>query len=133
MRIKLFGLLCLFLFLVALSITPVFGVDEGEWIVEYRVEDLETGQLIVERDFQTGEINEDIPLFGGSELLVTITVDVDITASYADLRLATRMAPSTIEDRYWELHTQDYQFVDYNPAQQFVEFQWRYLKPPFWA
>ena len=103
--------------------TPVSGVDEGEWIVNYRVEDLETGQLILESDFQTGEINEYVPLFAGSELLVTITVDVAITATYAKLRLATNLEPSTIEDRYWQLPAQDYQFVDYNPALQYVEFQ----------
>ena len=122
LRMKLVGL-CLFLFLVAVSMTPVHGVGEGEWIVNYRVEDLETGQLILESDFQTGEINEYVPLFAGSELLVTITVDVVITATYATLRLATNLEPSTIEDRYWQLQSQDYQFVDYNPAQQYVEFQ----------
>ena len=125
LRMKLVGL-CLFLFLVATSMTPVHGVGAGEWIVNYRVEDLETGQLIREGDFQTGEIGEIIeyvPLFVGSELLVTITVDVDLTATYANLRLATNLAPSTIEDRYWQLQSQDYQFVDYNPALQYVEFQ----------
>jgi len=119
---KLFGL-CLFLFLLAASMTPVHGIGTGEWIVNYRVEDLETGQLILESAFQTGEIIQYVPLFAGSELLVTITVDVALTATYANLRLATNLAPSTIEDRYWQLQSQDYQFVDYNPAQQYVEFQ----------
>jgi len=103
--------------------TPVHGIGTGEWIVNYRVEDLETGQLILESAFQTGEIIQYVPLFAGSELLVTITVDVALTATYANLRLATNLAPSTIEDRYWQLQSQDYQFVDYNPAQQYVEFQ----------
>ena len=119
---KLFGL-CLFLFLLAASMIPVHGIGTGEWIVNYRVEDLETGQLILESAFQTGEIIEYVPLFAGSELLVTITVDVALTATYANLRLTTNLAPSTIEDRYWQLQSQDYQFVDYNPAQQYVEFQ----------
>lgn len=119
---KLVGL-CLFLFLVAASMLPVQCVGEGEWIVNYRVEDLKTGQIILESDFQTGEINEYFPLFAGSELLVTITVDVAITATYATLRLATNLEPSTIEDRYWQLPAQDYRFVDYNPALQYVEFQ----------
>ena len=122
LRMKLLGL-CLFLFLLAASMIPVHGIGTGEWIVNYRVEDLETGQLILESAFQTGEIIEYVPLFAGSELLVTITVDVALTATYANLRLATNLAPSTIEDRYWQLQSQDYQFVDYNPAQQYVEFQ----------
>jgi uncharacterized membrane protein YciS (DUF1049 family) len=103
--------------------TPVSGVGEGEWIVSYRVEDLESGQLIMESDFQTGEFNEYIPLFVGSELRLTITVNVAISASYANLRLSTDLSPSTLEDRYWQLASQDYEFVDYNPAQQYVEFQ----------
>jgi hypothetical protein len=103
--------------------TPVHGVGEGEWIVNYRVEDLETGRLILEVDFETEEINEYEPLFAGSELFITITVDVAITATYAKLRLATNLAPSTIEDRYWQLVTSDYEFVDYNPAQKYIEFQ----------
>jgi hypothetical protein len=103
--------------------TPVSGVGQGEWIVYYRVEDMETGQLIMETDFQTGEIIENEPLFIGSELLVTITVDVAITATYANLRLSTDLSHSTIEDRYWQLQSQDYQFVDYNPASNYVEFQ----------
>jgi hypothetical protein len=122
LRIKLLGL-CLFLFLVTVSMTPVSGVGQGEWIVYYRVEDMETGQLIMETDFQTGEIIENEPLFIGSELLVTITVDVAITATYANLRLSTDLSHSTIEDRYWQLQSQDYQFVDYNPASNYVEFQ----------
>ena len=119
---KLVGL-CLFLFLLATSMTPVKGIGTGEWIAEYRVEDLETGQLILESAFETGDIIQYGPLFAGSELLVTITVDVSLTATYANLRLATNLAPSTIEDRYWQLQTQDYQFVDYNPAEQYVEFK----------
>jgi hypothetical protein len=103
--------------------TPVKGIGTGEWIADYRVEDLETGQLILESAFETGEIIQYGPLFAGSELLVTITVDVALTATYANLRLATNLAPSTIEDRYWQLQTQDYQFVDYNPAEQYVEFK----------
>jgi hypothetical protein len=122
LRMKVFGL-CLFLFLFAVSIIPVSGVGEGEWIVSYRVEDLETGQPILERDFQTGEFTEYVPLFTGSEVLVTVTVDVAITASYATLRLSTDLNPSTIEDRYWQLQSQEYEFVDYNPAQSYVEFQ----------
>jgi hypothetical protein len=122
LRTKIFGL-CIFLFLVTAAMTPVHGVGQGEWIVNYRVEDLETGKLILESDFQTGEINEYDSLFAGSELRMTITVDVAITATYATLRLSTNLSPSTIEDRYWQLESQAYEFEDYNPAQHYVEFQ----------
>ena len=122
LRIKLFGL-CLFLFLVVASMTPIYGVGEGEWIVKYRVEDLKTGQLYLERDFQTGEIIEYSSLFDGSELNVTVTVDVAITVSHVNLRIATNLEHSIIQDRYWQLHSPGYQFEDYNPNQQYLEFK----------
>ena len=122
LRIKLFGL-CLFLFLVVASMTPIYGVGEGEWIVKYRVEDLKTGQLYLERDFQTGEIIEYSSLFDGSELNVTVTVDVAITVSHVNLRIATNLEHSIIQDRYWQLHSSGYQFEDYNPNQQYLEFK----------
>jgi hypothetical protein len=77
----------------------------------------------MESDFQSGEMSEYIPLFIGSELVVTVTVDVGITATYANLKLSTDLSKSNIEDRYWQLQSQDYDFVNYNPAQSYVEFQ----------
>ena len=48
--------LCLLLTAVFVTayITPAGCVGAGEWITKYRVEDLKTSQLIIERDFQTG-------------------------------------------------------------------------------
>lgn len=120
MRVKLFAI-SLFLLLTFVSIAPTHGAGEGEWIIEYRVEDLETGQIIIERDFQTGETSEYVPLFGESELKVTITVDVAMTAPNT-LKISTSMEHSTIQDRYWQLHSKDYPVVDYNPNQPYVEF-----------
>jgi len=119
---KLVGL-CFLLFLIVVSVTPVYCVGEGEWIIKYRVEDLETGQVYMEHDFETGEIIEYSSLFDGSELNVTFTVDVAITVSHVNLRIATNLAHSTIQDRYWQLHSQGYQFEDYNPNQQYLEFK----------
>ena len=122
LKMKSFGL-CFLLFLIVVSVTPVYCAGEGEWIVKYRVEDLETGQVYMEHDFETGEITEYVSLFDGSELNVTVTVDVTITASHVNLRIATNLEHSTIQDRYWQLHSQGYQFEDYNPNQQYLEFK----------
>ncbi|MCJ7616750.1 MAG: hypothetical protein MUO43_09470, partial [Desulfobacterales bacterium] len=72
MKTKL-GLLCFFIILIAVPINSVYSIGQGEWIVNYRVEDLKTGQLYFERDFQQGENIQYVSLFDGSELNVTIT------------------------------------------------------------
>ena len=109
--------------LIVVSVIPVYCVGEGEWIIKYRVEDLETGQVYMEHDFETGEIIDYSSLFDGSELNVTVTVNVPITVSHVNLRIATNLEHSTIQDRYWQLHSQGYQFEDYNPNQQYLEFK----------
>ena len=116
------GIICFFIIIIAVPINSVYSVGQGEWIVNYRVEDLKTGQLYFERDFQQGENIQYVSLFDGSELNVTITVDIATTVSHVTLRLATTLQPSSIQDRYWELHTKDYQLEDYNPAQQYIDF-----------
>jgi hypothetical protein len=112
----------IFIFLIALPLTSIYGVGQGEWIVNYRIEDLETGQLYIERDFQEDEFIQYVSLFDGSELNVTIQVDIATTVSHVNLRLATILQSSSIQDRYWQLHSKDYEFQDYNPAQKYVEF-----------
>lgn len=109
--------------LIAICVPSVFCVGEGEWIVRYRVEDLETGQVYIDQDFETGEISEFSPLFDGSELKVTFTVNVALTVSHVNLRISTDLAHSSIEDRYWQLHTQEYSFEDYNPNEKTLEFK----------
>ena len=81
MKTKL-GVICFFIILIAVPINSVYSVGQGEWIVNYRVEDLKTGQLYFERDFQQGENIQYVSLFDGSELNVTITVDIATTVSH---------------------------------------------------
>ena len=87
MKKKILTLAIVFLLFVT-AIPSVFSVGEGEWIVRYRVEDLETGQVYVDQDFETGEISEFSPLFDGSELKVTFTVNVELTVSHVNLRIS---------------------------------------------
>ena len=114
--------LCFSLFLIIASITPVFSIGEGEWIINYRVEDLKTGQVYMENDLVTGEIIEYAPIFDGSEINVTFTINVAVTVSHITLRISTDLEHSVIEDRYWQLHTSNYAFEDYNPNQKYLEF-----------
>ena len=120
---KIFGLTLSLFLLIVLSVPSVFCVGEGEWIVSYRVEDLETGQVYIDQDFETSEISDFSSLFDGSELNVTFTVNVGLTVSHVDLRISTDLAHSSIQDRYWQLHTQNYSFENYNPNEKFLQFK----------
>jgi hypothetical protein len=125
-RTKLFAVsICLFLLLTILSVTPItFGAaGEGEWITKYKVEDANTGQLLMEVDFATDtNVTTYAPILPGAELRVTFTVDVIVSGG--TLRLSTSMLHSTVSDTFWNLVTVDYatNFVNYNPNSAAVEF-----------
>jgi len=121
MKMKSFSV-CFLVFLIVVFVTPVYCAGEGEWIENYTVEDLETGQVYLELDFNTGEIIEYSPLFDRSELNVTLTVNIPITVSHVDLRIATHLEHSSINDRYWQVQSAGYAFEDYNPNQKYLEF-----------
>lgn len=95
---------------------------EGDWVTSYRVSDPETGQLMVEVDFVTGENRTVSSIFGGAEIAVTFTITVAATAPTTMLRMKTNMMPSQIEDVFWRLVSQDYELTAYNPASQEVTF-----------
>lgn len=122
MKKKLFAI-SIFLLLTIVSfasVTPALGVGQGEWILRYRVENSDTGQLIMERDFQTGATS-DSSIIEGAELKITFTINVSMTAPNT-LRITTSMSHSSVEDRFWELQSQGYPMVNYNPNQQSVQF-----------
>jgi hypothetical protein len=123
-RTKLFTMsICLFLLLtVVVSVTPTYGAGEGEWITKYKIEDSQTGQLLMEADFETGTNATYAPILPGAELRVTFTVNVVVTGG--NLRLSTSMLHSTVSDTFWSLVTVNYttNFVNYNPNSAAVEF-----------
>ena len=126
MKIKVLTI-CLLVLLTVVSfgfiITTTQGAaGEGEWITSYTVEDPTTGALMVEVDFDTGENKTISPIFAGSELKITFTVDVPVTSPNTILKLKTSMLHSVIEDVYWKLVSQDYELIAYNPNSQEVTF-----------
>lgn len=98
------------------------ATGEGEWFTNYTVEDEVTGELMVEVDF-AADVNRTLsPIFGGSELAITFTVDVSVTSPSTLLKLKTALIHSTGEDVFWKLVTQDYELTAYNPNSQEVQF-----------
>ena len=98
------------------------AVGQGEWISKYRIENLGSGQLMKEVDFNANIDRDLAPIFAGAEVNVTFSVDIETTASYAKLTLRTNLQHSSIQQGYWELHSMDYPLLDYNPNSQIVEF-----------
>ena len=103
-----------------ISLTQAVG--EGEWISKYRVEDLSSGQLMQEVDFENNINTKYASIFAGSEVNVTFTVELATTASFAKLNLRTNLQHSNLQQLYWELQSQDYVLLDYNPNSLNVEF-----------
>lgn len=126
MRTKLLATsICLFLLMTIISVMPItYGAaGEGDWITKYRVEDANTGELLMEVDFATDtNVTIHAPILPGAELKVTFTVDVIVSGG--TLRLSTSMLHSTVSDTFWNLVTVDYapNFVSYNPNSAAVEF-----------
>ncbi|MFQ6053426.1 MAG: hypothetical protein ACE5OO_04260 [Candidatus Bathyarchaeia archaeon] len=90
---------------------------EGEmWFVGYRVEDLTTRQLVLERDLETGSLLRNAPVFAGAEYNITVTLDIGLTAAYANLTLRLSLLHADSIDRFWEIHTANLSLAGgYNP------------------
>ena len=125
MRTKVLAV-CLLLVLIFVSVgfvaTTKADVGEGDWFVSYTIEDPNTGELLVDVDFEADEERILGSIFGGSELEITFTVDVGVTSPNTLLKLKTAMAHSNLEDTYWELVSKEYELTAYNPNSQDVQF-----------
>jgi hypothetical protein len=123
LRTKAFAI-CLLLLLTIVSFTSIMstqGAGEGEWITNYKVEDLKTEQLMLEVNFE-GENRTGASIFPGAEVKVTFTVDVGVNSPSTVLKLVATVLHSAIKDVYWELVSQDYTLKDYNPNSKEVLF-----------
>jgi len=121
-KILAIGVFVLLASVYLMSISTTFAaVGEGEWITKYRVEDSKTGQLIMSKDFVTGA-TVDGSIIEGAELTVTVTIEIGISNPSSTLQLSTEMSHSSLEDRFWQLDSQDYDLTNYNPNSQSVRF-----------
>lgn len=116
------SLICLALISTLIVTIPPSFSEEGGWILRYKVEDLKTKKLIIEKDFITG--NEKIyePIFSGGEYNVTVILNIAVTVPRSVLKLTTSLERASLLDRFWELHSKDYPVVNYNPSDKIVRF-----------
>jgi hypothetical protein len=126
MKRKLVALLAIsvFLLVTVLSSAPAQAQNAGQWITNYTITDLKTGQVLAVVNAETGQNTINAPVFDGEELNVTVTIKVLTTSQNTNLQLSTEMEHSS-QNTYWELHSKDYSGIsatNYNPNQQTVTF-----------
>jgi hypothetical protein len=127
MKRKLLAILTINLFLLVsvLSMTSVSAQGTGQWITNYTISDLKTGQILRQVDFATGQDTSNAPILAGVELNVTITVVISTTSPNTNLSLSTTMGHSTVvQDAYWDLQS-SFAGVSstYNPNQASMSFK----------
>ena len=126
MRRTGFTALLLIIIIAPLLAFGASGVDD-RWIVAYKVVDISSEQLVLERDFELDKDIQNTPLLAGGEYTITISLDVGLTAAYANLSLSVNLDHASTIDRYWEIHTTELNLTeDYNPNE--AEFKFRQIE-----
>ena len=71
----------------------------------YNLVDLSSKQLVLDRDFETGEDIQNTPIFAGGEYNLTIILDIGLTAAYANLTMSVNLGHADTFEYYerWEL------------------------------
>ena len=109
--------LLLIILIAPLLVTGAVGLEE-RWIVGYKVVDITSKQLVLERDFELDKDIQNTPLLAGGEYNITIFLDVGLTAAYANLSLSVNLEHASNIDRYWEIHTTELNLTeDYYPSE----------------
>jgi len=117
-------LLIILLAMAPLVLIPFVSGQDERWFVSYSVVDLASRQLMVERDYELDREILNAPLLAGGEYNVTFTINVGLTAAYANLTVSVNLDHSDRIDRYWEIHTVDLNLTeDYNPNDNEFDFR----------
>ena len=120
---RLAGVFSLLLLVVLASSMGAAYAEEQRWFTRLRVEDLTTRQLVLEEDLEAGELIRNAPMFAGAEYNITLTLNIRLTAAYADLTLSLKLLHADSIDRFWEIHTTDLKLTgDYNPNRAEITF-----------
>lgn len=131
MGLRRVGVLLLVLFMVLATSMGVAEAEDETWFALYRVEDLTTRQLVLERNLETGKLLQNTPMFAGAEYNITITLDIMFTAANVNLTLSLDLLHADSIDRFWEIHTIGLNLTeDYNPDRadmKFIPVKGRYV------
>jgi hypothetical protein len=124
---KIRVLLMLILIIAPLPTIKTVGGDDQRWFTAYRVMDLSSRQLVLERDYEREIDVQNAPLLAGGGYNVTFYIDVGLTAAYANLSLSVNLDHPENIDRFWEIRTTEINLTEgYNPNED--EFSFRQIK-----
>ena len=106
------------------SPAPARAQGNGQWITSYTITDLQTGQLLEQRNFQTNVNVNAAPVLAGTDLSVTFTIQVTTSNPSTDLTLSTNLGHSSHEGTFWALQGSyaGLNGATYNPNEQTVAF-----------
>ncbi len=124
-KVSAIVLVTLLLFVTSLSLAPANAQVSSQWITNYTITDLKTGQILKQIDLTTGANITTAPILAGAELNITFTIGIATTSPNTELQISTSMAHSAVQGTYWELQTKTYaglSGVTYNPNQQTISF-----------
>lgn len=92
------------------------AAGQGDWIKYYKIEDATTGNLILEKNFETGATSGNGQISEGQDLKVTFEVKIGASNPSSSLILSTSLARLASKDHYWEHDSSDgYSLGNYNP------------------
>jgi hypothetical protein len=127
MRNKLIVLsLTVLLLISSLSYIAAFtpasaAVGQGSWITKYTISDYNTGQVIIDRDFQANTISGTGSIIDGATIKVAVTIKISVNNPSTSLTLSTELTKSSL-DHLWE-QTNSYPLgSSYNPSSQSFSF-----------
>lgn len=73
--------------------------------MEYNLVDPYSNQLVLDRDFETGEDIQNTAILTGGEYNLPVTLDMELTAAYANPTMSSNLGHADTFDYYerWEL------------------------------
>ncbi|MCL2359967.1 hypothetical protein [Candidatus Bathycorpusculum sp.] len=110
------------LFLTSISFVQAAG--EGQWITDYKIEDISTGQILVQYSAATDQLTGSGAVLPGAEVKITFTVNV-IASGEGNLKLTSGLnKPSS--GPYWAAPSKnDYDLGSaFSPNSQSTSFNW---------
>jgi len=115
------------LFLITLfltQITIVQAAGEGQWISDYKIEDVSTGQILVQYSSATNQITGSGAVLPGAEVKLTFTVNV-LASGEGNLKLTSGLNKPA-SGPYWEAPSKnDYNLGSaFSPNAQSTSFNW---------
>jgi hypothetical protein len=104
------------------AFTPVSAaVGQGSWITRYTISDYNTGQVIIDRDFQSNTISGTGSIIDGATIKVAVTIKISVNNPSTSLTLSTALTKGSL-DHIWE-KTNSYNIgSNYNPSSQSFTF-----------